>query len=603
VYLGDSVRWEQDKSLLSQGGITIHTSDGMELFEQELHFPEGVVGDADRFDRLVADLANRAADRKPIPKRGSRTPDISGLLNRHHVTDESDREAVDTVFRKLCLLHDAGRNHVWAYYIRNLARPLAFTRPEGQADVLIGNPPWLAYRHMPERLQSSYRSMAEARGLWAGGKVATHQDLSDLFVARAVEQYLTPSGTFAFVMPFSVLSRRQYAGFRSGDWSLANGDQVRVAFLRPEEFARIKPPLFPVPSCVITGAKAQAPATLPPDALVWTGRVAEIHTSWAMARKNLSAVSQGIAGARDVDGSPYRSSFSQGATLVPRMLVTLERNDAGPLGMTAGRVSVKSARSANEKAPWKELRGIKGVVEEQFIRPMHLGATIVAFRAREPELAIIPWADEHLLDGNDPKLDEYDGLASWWREAEQIWNRNRTASSKLSLRERVDFQRGLSRQFPIPKQRVVYTKSGQHLAACRVQDDRAVIDHKLYWAAFESVPEARYLTTLLNSQVVASAVAPLQARGQHNPRDFDLHIFALPLPVFEASDHLHEAIADLGKRAEEVASKVPLDATWQFQKCRRATRDALREDGVAGEIDDAVAELLAGISRSHPDAV
>jgi hypothetical protein len=46
--------------LLAQGGTTTHTSDGMELFDQELHFPEGVLVDPGRFDRFVAELAERA---------------------------------------------------------------------------------------------------------------------------------------------------------------------------------------------------------------------------------------------------------------------------------------------------------------------------------------------------------------------------------------------------------------------------------------------------------------------------------------------------------------------------------------------------------------
>ena len=39
VYLGDSVRWEQDETLLAKEGITIYTTDGAELFDRELHFP------------------------------------------------------------------------------------------------------------------------------------------------------------------------------------------------------------------------------------------------------------------------------------------------------------------------------------------------------------------------------------------------------------------------------------------------------------------------------------------------------------------------------------------------------------------------------------
>jgi hypothetical protein len=140
VYLGDSVRWEQDDTLLSQGGITVHTSDGLELFAQDLHFPEGVIEEPVRFDRLVAALADKAAGRKT-----STIPKLGGILNAHRVEGETDRQAVELVFAKLCRLHDAGRDHLWSYYIRNLARPLSFMRHDGRVDVLVGNPPWLAW--------------------------------------------------------------------------------------------------------------------------------------------------------------------------------------------------------------------------------------------------------------------------------------------------------------------------------------------------------------------------------------------------------------------------------------------------------------------------
>lgn len=587
VFLGDSIRWEQDDTLLTQGGITVHTSDGLELFEQDLHFPEGVVEEPQRFDRLVAALADRAADRRP----GAKPPGINGLLNAHKVADDEDRDAVDTVFRKLCRLHDAGRDHVWSYYIRNLARPLAFTRPDGRADVLIGNPPWLAYRSMPAKLQRTYRVLAEQRGLWAGGKVATHQDLSDLFVARSVEQYLKAEGRFAFVMPYAVLSRRQYAGFRTGSWT---GSGAAAAFERPEEFARIKPPLFPVPSCVISGTKTTAASRLPTSATVWTGRVASHHLDWPTAASTLASEVADVATALDSQESPYRSRFRQGASLVPRMLVTVERGTVGPLGVAAGNVPVKSARSANEKQPWKRLPGLEGVVESRFVKPMHLGATIVAYRAREPQTAIVPYLDNLLVDGVHERLDEFPGLAAWWREAERVWTTNKTEATRLTLRGQIDFQNKLSKQFPIAVQRVVYTKSGQHLAACRIEDPEAVIDHKLYWAPVDSVEEGRYLCAVLNSQALTDAVIGLQARGQHNPRDFDMHIFALPFPAFDPDDDLHRMLAELSAAAERVAATVVLDPAWQFQKARRVTRDALREHGVADQIDAAVVEMLAG---------
>jgi hypothetical protein len=224
---------------------------------------------------------------------------------------------------------------------------------------------------------------------------------------------------------------------------------------------------------------------------------------------------------------------------------------------------------------------------------MHTGATIVAFRAREPERVLVPWADEKLLDATMEELDSYPGFAEWWREAERVWNRHRSRSSKLTLRDRLDFQRGLRLQFPIPKHRVVYAASGQHLAACRLEDASAVIEHKLYWAACSSIDEARYLTSILNSRTLAEATTPLQSRGQHNPRDFDTHVFAMPFPAFDSDDELHQQLVQLAVHAEEVAIGVELDPAWQFQRARRVTREALAEDGTMADIDALVIELLA----------
>ena len=119
----------------------------------------------------------------------------------------------------MCRLHDEGRDHIWGYYVRNLARPMWLAREANRVDVRIGNPPWLAYRHMTaEYAQKVFRNMSEARGLWAGADVAAHQDLSALFVVRASELYLKKGGKFAMVMPNAAVDRVHYEGFRRGHY-------------------------------------------------------------------------------------------------------------------------------------------------------------------------------------------------------------------------------------------------------------------------------------------------------------------------------------------------------------------------------------------------
>ena len=416
-------------------------------------------------------------------------------------------------------------------------------------------------------------------------------------MARVVEQYLRPDGSFAFVMPFGVLSRRQYAGFRTGSFSSdAEGVQA-VTFDVPEEFTRVKPPPFPMPCCVVAGRRTRAPGALPSGAARWTGRVPDHNVGWAVASERLQREDTAVSTAYDADVSPYRHRFQQGATVVPRVLLTIEAATSPAVGLPVGRRAVRSRRSAVEKRPWRDLEGLTGVVEEQFVRPMHVGATIVAYRPREPWRAVVPYDGTSLISGEDDRLDEYPGLATWWREAEALWEANKSAGTHMTLLEQLDYMGKLRKQFPLADHRVLYTKSGQHLAACRIQSSTAIIDHKLYWAAVDSLEEARYLTAIFNSESLTKAVVSLQARGQHNPRDFDMHVFALGFPAFDVDHPVHQRLAALAARSERVVASVDFDPAWQFQKCRRVTREALYEDGVAADIDAAVREFLADPRR------
>jgi hypothetical protein len=82
-------------------------------------------------------------------------------------------------------------------------RPLWLSRPEQRADVLIGNPPWIAYQHLSAEMKLRLRSASRQMNLWVGGVLATQQDMSALFWARGAERCLKPDGTIAFVLPFA----------------------------------------------------------------------------------------------------------------------------------------------------------------------------------------------------------------------------------------------------------------------------------------------------------------------------------------------------------------------------------------------------------------
>lgn len=586
VYLGDSMRWEAaDESMFNPAGeIVLDTSEGFGL---ELRFPRAVVADVGRFDDLVNELVTRACSRKP----GGPRPSVEGLLTRFGITDAGDRQTLRGTYNVLCGLHDDGKDHVWGYYVRNQSRPSWLARPENRVDVLVGNPPWLAYRFMEPAMQRVYARRARERGLWHGGARGrtTQQELSAFFVVRCVELYLRQGGRFTFVMPRATLSRQTYEGFRAGLYD-SRPEPSFVSFESPWDLGLVDPEPFPVPAAVVFGRRVieEEAAPLPETTVVWSGD-APAHGTCVDELQKLPGSVKPVSG--DEQGSSYKSRFRDGAILYPRMLIMVERAVASPLGVPQGRFAVTSRKSRQDKPPWRDLPPLYGGIESVFLRPAYLGESIVPFRAMQPGMAVVPHDGTRLLSGADDRIDRYPGLAAWWRRAEASWMDHRS-SEKRTLLEQLDYMRQLSAQIPSAPLRVVYTASGSQLAAALIEDRRAVIEHKLYWASVVSREEGLYLLAILNAPDLNVFVRPFQSVGAFGPRDFDKYLWHAPIPPFDPNLALHRHLVEISERASRLVSQVEFPPNERFQASRRRVRKALLKWGLSIEMDAALAELL-----------
>ena len=588
VYLGDSIQWTQRIDLFTGGQLLIPTGSGDQLFEDELRFPEHLLADAGWFDRLIDEMAILATK----PRAKDTVPSLAALYRRLAVAVD-DQPAIDESFKLLCRLHDQNRNHIWSYYIRNLVRPVWLSRAENRVDVLVGNPPWLSYRHMPPEMQNVFQRMSDAMGLWHGKTVAPHQDLSGLFVARAIQQYLKLEGTFAFVMPNAALDRGYFEGFRSGHYADPSGPTA-VAFTGSWDLRRLRPHFFPRGGSVVFGERtADNARTLPVQTVRWTGRLPRTAHTWTEVQSHITRLPANLVVSDDesVAASPYASRFAEGATIVPRVLFFVEPQPDSPLGLGAGRQAVQSMRSSTEKPPWKNLKPMTGVVETEFVRPVLLGESVIPYRLLPARDAVLPLEGNQILDSDNPHLDFYPDLADWWRRAEGIWNKHRS-SERLTLRERLDFRRGLSDQLPTASLRVVYSKAGMHVAAALVNTPSAVIDHKLFWGTVTSHAEGWYLCAILNSPELTQLVRPLMSYGK-DERDIDKHVWKLPIPLYNPSDGIHQRLSALGRREAETVAALDLDEKAYFVTLRQHVREALAAHSDASEVADLVTELLA----------
>jgi SAM-dependent methyltransferase len=583
VFLGDSLQWrEQQLDLLSAGELVIQADDQRELISSELRFPDSLLADADRFDHLVNELATRAAE------SGARTPQSLAPVFARLAIAAADQPVIDATFQTMCRLHREGRDHIWGYYVRNLARPMWLTRADNRVDVLIGNPPWLAYRHMTEEMQSTFRNMSERRHLWAGRELATQQDLAGLFVARATELYLRAGGRVAMVMPSAALDREPYLGFRVGNYSEPIG-HVALAFRGSWDLRRLRPHFFPRAAGVVFAQRADTPSELPLETEVWTGRLPGGNASWELASGHVVRTSGSLRRTTGTGVSPFAPRFTQGAIFAPRFLFLVEERPAGPLGLAQGVMAVSSSRSANEKKPYKDLPSVDGVVESEFVRPLYSGESLLPYRMQNSILSVVPCTSSRLLKTSE--IDSYRGLRQWWNQAESIWTTNRS-SDRLSLMEQLDYQSKLSKQLPVAPFRVVYNKSGMHLAAAKLRDPRALLTNSLYWAAFYEEDEADFLCAILNSAVTTELARPLMSYGK-DERHFDKHIWELPIPSYDASNPTHLELVALARTIAARSATIAVDPNLHFAATRRHFRQIIEASPEGSRVSELVFEILS----------
>jgi hypothetical protein len=593
VFLGDSLQWDQSRDLFSEREIHIRTdttldliADSSSLFSDDLVLPLSALRDLDLFDALVRDFTERAMS--PISLDQIRKI-VSGWSLRMTL-DAQDQIVLQETLLALRRLNEEGRNHIWSYYIRNLIRPIWFSKPDNHVDVLIGNPPWLRYTKMPKVMQERFLELMGPRGLAQGGQGSTGRDLSVLFVSVVSETFLRPEGAFAFVMPHGVLTRRPHKSFRTGLWNIAS--DFYAAFEESWDLAGAATG-FPHPAVTIFGhSGVLQPKPADKNVLNWKTTGAESDVSWEEMQGRTSVTPSRLEDTSDfqVEPSKYQSYFRNGAVLHPRMLTHVERKSANPLGSGAGRALVTSWRSKQEKKPYSDVAPIVQSVSEEFIFPVIHGQDSGPFRVMSQREVVLPISlrDGRLL--SQEEIDTKDGLRAWWNEAESLFKEY--GKDRETLLERVDYFKQLSSQFPVANFRVVYAKAGSTLSASRVCDSNLLIDHKLYWAPLESFEEAGYLTAILNSRALIDIVRPFQAVGNFGVRDIDKNAFRAPIPIFDPSNPTHRKLSELATQCEDVANDVTLNPASSFQKNRRQILKQIEEGGFMTQIDAIAFELL-----------
>ena len=596
IYLGDSLQLRTESfGLFANSSVTLRISfdaDGAQEEDLALEFPRGLVENPSRFDRLMSRIADE------IETGG----DPVWALDDANISDPYDREMLEKTIGILTRLHERGQDHIWAYYTRNLVRPI-WLREIG-VDAIVGNPPWIAFRRTDAVLRVELeRQSRNQYDIWAGGQYATTQDISGLFFARCVDLYLRANGVAGMVLPHSALQRGHYAKWRSGAWGETTADLTAQSAW---DLERIEPnSFFPIPASVAFARKTTGEtAALSSSVLRWHGPVGG---PLRRERVSLSSTQSGF-------DSPYGDVARQGAIIIPRGLFFINLEQATALVQAESIEMTSPRRSPQENEPWRSLDLsplANQSIETAHIQDVHLGETLAPYVLLPPLKAVLPLSrttgelskDADGLHGVDPST-LGSRMRRRWREMNRIWEQHKNANTKLTLVAQLDYGNKLSAQFaptPDAPYRIVYGAAGRPTAA--VMTGAEVVDVRLVWVPTRSLEEAIYLTAIINSKELEQAVIPLMSKGQFGARDLVKHLWRLPIPEFNDSNPLHNHLAEAGEAAADGAKalwdemRAEREAKGQSTSvtvARREIRKWLSESAEGRRVEELVSRLLGG---------
>ena len=550
--------------------------------------------------------------------------DLDTVLNQHEMTDEC-RQDITTVAGLMQELHTTGRNHVWAYYIRNMVRPAVIA--EEKVDRIIGNPPWLTYGQSADIIRQELRDMSEKRyQIWAGGKLAPHQDIAALFYTRCAELYAKTEAVIGMVMPHSALRTGQHLKWRGGNYKRAGGRNapsigLNLRVHEPWDLDNVVPDFFPMPASVVfaqyTGA-GQGAALAPATVQVWRG-------NWHDNYTGITKVSEALHHDDGKYKSPYADLSSQGPTITDRRLFFVEETASTARIPAANATNIKPRLGDQDKITYEgQLERLEGVVSNDHLFDVFLGECIAPFVALDPLRAALPIHRPTMtmeVDHTKCKDNKHDAcrlkvetlhqsMRNRWNNAADMFQEAHKNQVINNLYERLNYQNILTAQLGYLRAaiagdgttRVVYTQSGQPTAAI-IRDHHSIVDRKLYQTACRPEAEASYLVAILNSDELAASARPFcTSNWAKKIRDFEKHGWKLPIPSYDSQDSLHRRLSKLGKTAEQecrelidqsdIMSKAAGDD--QSRTARRLLRHQWQPTSkTAQTIEAAVAKLLS----------
>lgn len=583
VYLGDAAAIP-----------TREVVEGVECLRYELKtlqkpigalLPVSLVEDTPKFMRLMVDY-EKEIKRQDFNAARDKLQDA--IANKDLVF--TIRRNINSLTDQLVKMEACGKNGIWARILSNFLT----TACVGQFSMIVGNPPWIDWKNLPEGYRNRLKAMCLERGLFSGaGRLGgINLNICAVIAYVSMSNWMEDTGRLSFLMPHELAIQASYEGWRrlGGRWK----------FLEFHDWSKAGHPFDPVKEDFMTyviGRAAGRQRSVPTTRYEKRQRSFKA-SEWKRESEALSKLkeSQSVAGQVIPGSTAFTFAHDQaeldefalvagecsyigreGIQFYPQELHVFEYDGQGP---RSGTVWVKNIRveGAQHRIPQRRVP-----LETVYLRPLITAPTIEPFH-----VAYNGWLAPFPYEASTPKkpiapsrLNDQSKLLLQFYENNKPIIDKQSARTKAIIEADAGAFYGLARTGPyrFGTNYVTFRKDSEWCAAVVATEpvpwdgEQPVVfqSHAVSMCErldneFISEDEAHYICAILNTSVVSRFINASSDQRSYKVRP------PVYLPSYDPADSRHRRLAAISREAHADRSQIePLSAeseTLYLQLCR-----------------------------------
>ncbi|MBD3254413.1 MAG: N-6 DNA methylase, partial [Candidatus Lokiarchaeota archaeon] len=413
-------------------------------------------------------------------------------------------------------------------------------------DLIIGNPPWLTYKDLPNgNYQERIKQLASELGIKPSSQYITHIEIAAIFFYAVPTTFLKKGGNIFFVITKSILNGDHCYKFRKFSiftklqiWDFPTNYffNINHICLMAEYTGYNDIPIeenYPINARVYNDDLSNFKNTHYSSL-----KIEKEGTKLILPENKLKIINK-------VSISEYRDKFYQGATLVPRSLVFFQVQEKNKNTLI---ISSDEDVITRTKKRWKytfdEIE-----LEKNFRFKTFLNRDLIPFLLKDTRNIFLP-INKEKFDFELSHLKKFPLAYKFYKDMNAYYQQKKKKTSKIdTLFKNLNYWNKLLKQKNNDGYLVIYNASGSNLKAAVINNfkKKIIVGSENYYFNTNSKQEAYYLVGVLNSPLLTKNIKLIKSSRHIHKRPF-----SFPIPSFNGANELHIAISAQGQKSESI---------------------------------------------------